>query len=271
MILYPPHPAIDHLVSHVGIGRADAGVEAANFEYYPDGHADLLLQLTEANCELLLFGPARNRASLRMRAGRCHILVRFRPGRFPRDEATDPSALVDGVARLDRLFGYSAAQWGEALQKVSSPAACQRLLMERLLETEASCPSPPEAGRAYIDWIARSHGMTALGEFAAASGCSQRQLQRYTRELVGLAPKTLARNLRLQWILDTLHPGQTEPLTDLAYSAGFCDQPHFIRDFKSLTGKTPGDHLADRRPIPWMIFKEHLERSALAPTVHHLL
>jgi AraC-like DNA-binding protein len=60
-------------------------------------------------------------------------------------------------------------------------------------------------------------------------------------------------------------------LTDLAFEAGFCDQPHFIRDFKSLTGKTPGDHLTDRRLIPWMVLREHLGSEASAPKVRHYL
>jgi AraC-like DNA-binding protein len=113
--------------------------------------------------------------------------------------------------------------------------------------------------------------MTSIGEFIRSHRLSLRQLQRHTREMVGLAPKTLARHLRLQWVLQTLYPGQTELLTDLAFEAGFCDQPHFIRDFKSLTGKTPGDHLTDRRLIPWMVLREHLCRDAPAPTVRHYL
>jgi AraC-like DNA-binding protein len=62
---------------------------------------------------------------------------------------------------------------------------------------------------------------------------------------------------------------------NLAYAAGSCDQPHFNRDFKSLTGKTPGDHLADRRLNPWMILRDHLGRDHLGegsppPAICHL-
>lgn len=56
MILYPSHSSVRHLVAHVGVGSAGESVKVADFEYYPDGHADLLIQLTDAGCELVLFG-----------------------------------------------------------------------------------------------------------------------------------------------------------------------------------------------------------------------
>jgi AraC-like DNA-binding protein len=271
MILYPPDPAVSHLITHFGVDEARPGVAAAEFEYYPDGHADLLFQVSDDACRLLLFGPARQRAAIRMRSGQRHVLVRFRPGRFPRHGEVDPSALVDGYACLDTLFGRSSALWGELLQAASTPAACQRVLVDPLLNTETHSPEPPAAGRALVDWIARTRGMASIGDFVRTHRISLRQLQRHTHEMVGLAPKTLARHLRLQWVLQTLHHDQTEPLTDLAFEAGYCDQPHFIRDFKSLTGKTPGDHLTDRHLMPWMILRVPKDREPAAIAIRHQL
>jgi AraC-like DNA-binding protein len=271
MILYPPDPGISHLIVHFGIGDARSGVEAAEFEYYPDGHTDLLVQLSDGACRLLLFGPARERAAMQIQPGSRHLLMRFRPGRFPRHGDADPSALVDGYACLDTLFGRSADQWGELLKAAPATPACQRWLIDPLLKTEALSPEPPAAGRLLVDWIARTRGMASLGAFVRTHRLSLRQLQRHTRDLVGLAPKTLARNLRLQWVLHTLHPGRDERLTDLAFEAGYCDQPHFIRDFKALTGKTPGSLLADRRPIPWMIMRSPKGGESSAATIRHRL
>ncbi|MEJ2639327.1 MAG: helix-turn-helix domain-containing protein [Desulfosarcinaceae bacterium] len=269
MILYPPNPAMSHLITHFGVGYARVGEETAEFEYYPDGHADLLVQVDEDACRLLLFGPARQRAAIRMRSAQRHFLVRFRPGRFPRHGEVDPSALVDGYACLDTLFGRSRARWGELLRAAATPAACQRVLVDPLLNTAAHSPVPPTAGRALVDWIVRTRGMASIGNFVRAHRISLRQLQRHTREMVGLAPKTLARHVRLQWVLRSLHLGQTDPLTDLAFEAGYFDQPHFIRDFKSLTGKTPGDLLTDRRLIPWMILRAPKEREKVAIAIRH--
>lgn len=215
MILYPPHPFLHHMVAHFGIGHADGavGAEGVEFEYYPDGHADLLIQLEDGGCRLLIFGPARTRAALRIpvRAGGRDLLVRFRPGRFPRHGEVDPASLVDGVAPLDTLFGRSADQWAGVLGSAADPDHCQRLLADILLAAEARAPSPPANGRAFIDRITASHGRASIGAFARQYGISPRQLQRHTRELVGLPPKTLARHLRLQWILQALFSGNPPP------------------------------------------------------------
>ena len=37
------------------------------------------------------------------------------------------------------------------------------------------------------------------------------------------------RHLRLDW-------------AELALSLGYCDQPHFVKDFKSLIGRTPDEY-----------------------------
>lgn len=136
MILYPPDPAVSHLITHFGVGHARSGVAAAEFEYYPDGNADLLIQVDDDAfsdaCRLLLFGPARQRATIRMRSAQRHFLVRFRPGRFPRHGEADPSALVDDYACLDTLFGRSVDQWGELLKAAPATPDCQRLLVDSL-------------------------------------------------------------------------------------------------------------------------------------------
>ncbi|PMR76494.1 helix-turn-helix domain-containing protein [Billgrantia endophytica] len=37
--------------------------------------------------------------------------------------------------------------------------------------------------------------------------------------------------------------GSATSLTDTAFTAGYFDQSHFIHDFKSVTGFTPGGYL----------------------------
>jgi AraC-like DNA-binding protein len=39
-----------------------------------------------------------------------------------------------------------------------------------------------------------------------------------------------------------------KPLTEIAYEAGFSDQPHFIHDFKRFTGSAPEVFLSQLVP-----------------------
>lgn len=74
-------------------------------------------------------------------------------------------------------------------------------------------------------------------------GLSERALQRLTRRRVGLSPKWLIQRRRLQEASVRLRerPGS---LADIAADLGYADQPHFTRDFRTVTGMTPGEFAA---------------------------
>jgi AraC-like DNA-binding protein len=81
---------------------------------------------------------------------------------------------------------------------------------------------------------------------AAALGVNERALQRAFDESVGISPKGLARVLRfrqaLRAIERTVAGGGQPSWTTIAYDAGYADQPHFIREFKTLAGITPAEY-----------------------------
>jgi AraC-like DNA-binding protein len=76
---------------------------------------------------------------------------------------------------------------------------------------------------------------------------SQRWLQKRYALVYGMSFKQIQSNLRFQRahqiLWQTLANHQTINLTELAYSSGYFDQAHFIKDFKKNTGMTPGQYL----------------------------
>lgn len=66
---------------------------------------------------------------------------------------------------------------------------------------------------------------------------SQSQLEKRFRKVVGASPKKFASIVRLRKVLDVA-ASQTS-MTKLGLEAGYFDQAHFIKDFKSFTGTTP--------------------------------
>ena len=65
-------------------------------------------------------------------------------------------------------------------------------------------------------------------------------MQRLTRRRVGLSPKWLIQRRRLQEASVRLRD-KPASLADVAADLGYADQPHFTRDFRSVTGMTPGE------------------------------
>ncbi len=67
-------------------------------------------------------------------------------------------------------------------------------------------------------------------------GLSARQLRRLSRLYLGLSPRELARVFRFQYMLQTMNTSNNET----AWADHYHDQSHFIHEFKSLSGLTPG-------------------------------
>jgi AraC family transcriptional regulator len=68
-------------------------------------------------------------------------------------------------------------------------------------------------------------------------------LARVFRAHHGMPLGTYLRGLRLDWAAGQLRT--STPLADIAAGAGFVDQSHFTRAFRSHTGLTPGQYRAN--------------------------
>ena len=71
----------------------------------------------------------------------------------------------------------------------------------------------------------------------AEFGVSARQLRRLTSQHLGLSPKSFAKVLRFQQTLRAMSNGSRSAI----WMDCYYDQPHFIREFKSMSGVTPSE------------------------------
>ncbi|MCC2335447.1 helix-turn-helix domain-containing protein [Cellulomonas wangsupingiae] len=76
---------------------------------------------------------------------------------------------------------------------------------------------------------------------------TERTLQRLTRRRLGLSPKWLVQRRRLHEAAERLREHRT-PLADLAADLGYADESHLSRDFRRVTGMTPGAFAARFSP-----------------------
>jgi AraC-like DNA-binding protein len=87
-------------------------------------------------------------------------------------------------------------------------------------------------------------GEANVTTLADAACLSRKQFDRVFSEYVGAHPKEFSRTIRFQ---RTLHRLETDPKISwaaLAADCGYFDQSHLIREFKTLSGYTPGEYLA---------------------------
>ena len=119
-------------------------------------------------------------------------------------------------------------------------AARFALLEEHLLQLASAGAGPtlppPEVVEAWR-LVTASGGRIRTRDLAARVGWSERHLRaRFTAEY-GVGPKHASRIARFERARRLADAGR--PLAEIAVEAGFADQPHLTREFRSLAGSTP--------------------------------
>jgi len=91
-----------------------------------------------------------------------------------------------------------------------------------------------------------------IGWIAGTFGITTRYLHKLVYQHTGLSPKSFDKIHRFKTSLQLIGENKL-PLTSIAYDAGYFDQSHFIRDFKSFTGLTPSAYLSNLSTVNQML------------------
>jgi AraC-like DNA-binding protein len=105
-----------------------------------------------------------------------------------------------------------------------------------------------ERAREFLD--AERTRVVRSTELEAVSGLTRYELARQFKVSLGTSPYRYLLMRRLDFARERIDAAR--PLADVAYEAGFADQAHFTRVFKSAFGLTPGRYRALRaNPTGW--------------------
>jgi AraC-like DNA-binding protein len=113
------------------------------------------------------------------------------------------------------------------------------LIVERFLLSELKKTQSDLLVGEAIQKIKLSKGDIKIKELLAGLPISRDPFEKRFRKITGTSPKHFAAIIRLKNLIDNY--SGTISLTEAAYSAGYYDQAHFIKDFRSFTGLTPHD------------------------------
>ena len=79
-----------------------------------------------------------------------------------------------------------------------------------------------------------------IGDLAKKLSVNESTLYRLFIDQVGQSPKVFLRTMRFRNVLDKLIGHNRNRFSELAYDHNYADQSHLIKDFKEITGETPG-------------------------------
>lgn len=215
-----------------------------------------------------------------------YLGIRFRPAGASAFLSVDCSELTDRILPLSEFWGREAClleeQLGEVINQGNRPfcpapgdwkgdaslqggrtllSGCPQLPFDRGVQSLSRlCQERLGSGlisRPGLAWQAdvirqvaremqRCKGGLPVAELSRLSGYSRQHLSRLFRRFVGVSPKQLSRVLRFREALSGMMEGAAPDWCQLALSAGYFDQSHFINDFREFAGMSPERYLRRR-------------------------
>lgn len=156
--------------------------------------------------------------------------------------------LTNRTVTLDDILGNSAA---ELIERISeAPTAMQKI---KYIENAFIHLAQQNSRKNFSVEFAILESLTkdpsiSISHLSDEFGYSPRQLQRKLNNFIGLPPSLFKRINRFEKILDAIQNSAQQgnlSWSDLAFSWGYSDQAHFVRDFREFTGRTPTTYIAD--------------------------
>jgi AraC-like DNA-binding protein len=120
------------------------------------------------------------------------------------------------------------------------PEAIAREIESYLLAHAPNHDAISLKAREIVELAENDREIVSVSRLAHALRLSVRSVQDICQRALGVSPKWLIRCFRLQDALARLGVGSDVNLSAVAQELGYFDQAHFTRDFKRVTGVSPG-------------------------------
>ena len=259
---YPPSPALAVVVDHYWrsvVSLTDSLVQDVptpimqGMTFNLNGLKEEMVfpnRKLEMNTHSYFFGqPMAHRLSLSNRQGIDILGVKLKPSAIYILTGIDMHHLVDDIVPLEDVWPkMEVIALCETLHACWQPhtmiETLERFLLEKLRQREALTKDRRILLTAMGMETLRWNSMNDVREFACFS---ERSLERHFKQRMGMSPKTYLRICRFNALKARLDRNPTCSWQELAFTSGYYDQSHFIKEFKLFSGKTPGEYIAHAR------------------------
>lgn len=128
---------------------------------------------------------------------------------------------------------------------IASRRTIQAFYQHHGLQKVICHPELPKRETSFLDTLQKyveaniGNADIKVADLAEAVHMSERSLNRKLKALTGDTPKNMVLVIRLEYAKKILTHHPDEPVTQVAYQAGFADASHFTRSFKAYYAMTP--------------------------------
>jgi AraC-like DNA-binding protein len=182
-------------------------------------------------------GPRTTARRINTSAGGGLVVAKLHAACAGRFFGVGADELFGEVLSLDEVVRPSeVARTSSAMLRARGDA--ERIaIFERFFHAIARPWQPDPAVLRTIRAIDAASGAVRVSELARGAAISQDTLEKRFRREVGTTPKQLAGIVRIRRAVESWRQGRS--LTRVSADAGYCDQSHFIRQFRQVMDLTP--------------------------------
>lgn len=175
--------------------------------------------------------------------------IKFRPGAFRPFIDAPLSTLTNRTLSLSDVFGPEGDAFEESMLALDEDAALVECAEQFLQSKLSNRDGKIEMVNTILEYILTHKDVIAVENVADRFRMNTRALQRLFSEYVGAGPKWVIKRYWLHEAAEQLAKGAIVDLPKLALDLGYFDQAHFIKDFKTIVGKSPGEYVRHIRGI----------------------
>ncbi|MFD0618397.1 DUF6597 domain-containing transcriptional factor [Paenibacillus sp. GCM10027629] len=233
---YSPSADLIHFIEHYWIVCWDLrGQEPYLQETLP--HPSVHLVFERDNSRIV--GVVKGRFSVLLQEQGAVFGVKFRPGAYYPFLKNSVSTITDRTVPFQDAFGMSSQALEQRIFSLESAEQMiplvESFIRERLPE--------PDTNVEFINTIVQSiisdRSIVKVDDIVRRFPIHKRQFQSLFRQYVGISPKWIIQRYRLHETVERMADGDIPDWSRLALDLGYYDQAHFIKDFKSIVGKSP--------------------------------
>ncbi len=200
-----------------------------------------------------LLGP-RNRHFFVEQRGSISIFgVRFRHGGLSPFTPMPMSILLNEINPQDQLFGREIDALTHRLFETSEAKQSINLI-EAFLQKRFQSESTTQQTFQIISLVKKCESILSPKSLSEKTGIHYKKLERVFSKYTEYNPKNFSRIIRFYRALQQMKKSG-HSLTGIGLDGGYYDQPHFIRDFKAFTGKSPKQFHTENPTIPNLLLE----------------